>query len=164
REGRDGGERREAARENGPSLALAWGLAMDPGGQWQSVQIRLPDGGPVSLIVSETGAFRPDQRTTITVSREGKVERRAYADLDPARRVRAWMRPLHTGEVAGIPGQTLAALVSLAAAVLVWTGLALAWRRLLVKSRVESRGSSVRKVGVGTRWRPSGPSTLDSGR
>jgi len=39
------------------------------------------------------------------------------------------LRFAHTGEVLGLPGQTVAGLVSLGAAVLVWTGLALAWRR-----------------------------------
>ena len=40
------------------------------------------------------------------------------------------MRFAHTGEVLGIPGQTIAGAVSAGGAVLVWTGLALAWRRL----------------------------------
>jgi uncharacterized iron-regulated membrane protein len=40
-----------------------------------------------------------------------------------------WARFIHTGEAGGILGQTLAALVSAGAAVLVYTGLLLAWRR-----------------------------------
>jgi uncharacterized iron-regulated membrane protein len=39
------------------------------------------------------------------------------------------MRFAHTGEVLGLPGQTVAGIVSAGGAVLVWTGLALAWRR-----------------------------------
>ena len=39
------------------------------------------------------------------------------------------MRFAHTGEVLGIPGQTIAGVVSAGGAVLVWTGFALAWRR-----------------------------------
>jgi len=43
------------------------------------------------------------------------------------------MRPIlrfaHTGEVLGIPGHTLAGLVSLGAPFLVWTGLSLSLRR-----------------------------------
>ena len=35
----------------------------------------------------------------------------------------------HTGEVLGIPGQTIAGLATAGSVVLVWTGLALAWRR-----------------------------------
>jgi hypothetical protein len=39
------------------------------------------------------------------------------------------MRFAHTGEVLGIPGQTVAGLVSAGAVVLVWTGIALTLRR-----------------------------------
>jgi uncharacterized iron-regulated membrane protein len=39
------------------------------------------------------------------------------------------MRFGHTGEYWGLAGQTIAGIVSLGAAVLMWTGLALAWRR-----------------------------------
>jgi hypothetical protein len=42
-----------------------------------------------------------------------------------------WLRFAHTGEVYGIAGQTIAGGVSGGAVVLVWTGLALALRRLL---------------------------------
>jgi uncharacterized iron-regulated membrane protein len=41
------------------------------------------------------------------------------------------MRFLHTGEALGIGGQTVAGLAAIAAAVMVWTGLALALRRFL---------------------------------
>ena len=39
------------------------------------------------------------------------------------------MRFAHTGEVLGLTGQTVAGLVSAGAVVMVWTGLALSWRR-----------------------------------
>jgi uncharacterized iron-regulated membrane protein len=39
------------------------------------------------------------------------------------------MRFAHTGEVLGIPGQTIAGLVSAGGVVLVWTGIALTLRR-----------------------------------
>jgi uncharacterized iron-regulated membrane protein len=58
------------------------------------------------------------------------LKRQRYADLDAGRRARGWARFLHTGEVFGVAGQTVALLVSLAGAGLVWTGLALALRRL----------------------------------
>jgi uncharacterized iron-regulated membrane protein len=53
-----------------------------------------------------------------------------YQDFTPGRRIRSWLRFLHTGEALGWPGQLVAGIVSLGATVLVWTGLALAWRRL----------------------------------
>jgi uncharacterized iron-regulated membrane protein len=39
------------------------------------------------------------------------------------------MRFAHTGEYYGLVGQTIAGLVTAGSAVLVWTGLALTWRR-----------------------------------
>ena len=66
----------------------------------------------------------------------GKVLRReGYGDFNQARRVRFWLRFLHTGEALGWPGQLAAGLVSLGATLLVWTGFALAWRRLLRRKR-----------------------------
>ncbi len=41
------------------------------------------------------------------------------------------MRFAHTGEEYGVVGQTIAGLASLAACFLVYTGFALAWRRLV---------------------------------
>jgi uncharacterized iron-regulated membrane protein len=49
----------------------------------------------------------------------------------PGQRARIWFRFAHTGEQYGVVGQTLAGIASLAACFLAYTGLALAWRRLL---------------------------------
>src|SRR5207244_9440043 len=46
------------------------------------------------------------------------------------RRLRTWVRPLQAGEAGGPAGQAVAPVASGGGAVLVWTGLALAWRRL----------------------------------
>ena len=43
---------------------------------------------------------------------------------------RMWIRFIHTGEQYGLVGSTIAGLASLASALLVYTGLALALRRL----------------------------------
>ncbi len=49
----------------------------------------------------------------------------------PGQRARSWIRFVHTGEEYGVIGQTIAGLASLAACFLVYTGFALAWRRLI---------------------------------
>lgn len=54
-----------------------------------------------------------------------------FAAQNLGRRLRAWVRPIHTGEAGGLAGQAVAAGASAGGAVLVYTGLALAWRRLL---------------------------------
>jgi uncharacterized iron-regulated membrane protein len=50
----------------------------------------------------------------------------------PGQRARSWFRLVHTGEQYGVIGQTIAGLASLAACFIAYTGLALAWRRLIV--------------------------------
>jgi uncharacterized iron-regulated membrane protein len=103
---------------------------------WYSVQLRLPaPDAPkfeVAATVSTARALRPDRRATVTLDAGSAVvvKRQGYADLDAGRRARGWARFLHTGEAFGAVGQTIAMLVSLAGAGLVWTGLALALRRL----------------------------------
>ena len=54
-----------------------------------------------------------------------------YSNNSLGRRMRSWLRFAHTGEVYGLVGQTVAALASAGGALLVYTGLALALRRLL---------------------------------
>jgi uncharacterized iron-regulated membrane protein len=54
-----------------------------------------------------------------------------YASQSLGRRLRTWSRWIHTGEAGGVIGQTVAGLVSTGAVVLVWTGIALACRRLI---------------------------------
>ncbi|MBS0658902.1 MAG: PepSY domain-containing protein [Verrucomicrobia bacterium] len=53
----------------------------------------------------------------------------SFADLNPGRKARSWLRFLHTGEALGLVGQFVAGVASLGGLVLVWTGYALAWRR-----------------------------------
>ncbi len=75
--------------------------------------------------------------SSLTVSLDpftAKVLRReGYGDQKKDRKVRLWLRFLHTGEALGWPGQLAAGLVSLGATLLVWTGFALAWRRFFPK-------------------------------
>jgi hypothetical protein len=58
-----------------------------------------------------------------------------FSEMTAGRRARSWLRFAHTGEVYGTFGQTIAGLVSLGGAVLVWTGLSLAFRRLMAWRR-----------------------------
>lgn len=101
---------------------------------WRSMTIRLPqtpDAGYVFTIDEGYGG-QPQKRGTLTLNRAtGAVERwETFADMSPGRQWRSWLRFAHTGEIYGLTGQTIAGLVSAGGAVLVWTGIALAWRRL----------------------------------
>jgi uncharacterized iron-regulated membrane protein len=57
------------------------------------------------------------------------VSYEAFADQSLGRRLRSISRFAHTGELLGLPGQTIAGLVTAGAVVMVWTGIALTLRR-----------------------------------
>ena len=120
-------------------------VAMERVQSWRELTVRLdPQGGhragAVQLMMRETDA-RP-RFATVQLSADpftAKILREErYADLSPGRKARVWMRFLHTGEAFGATGQLVAGIASLGAAVLVWTGLALALRRLARSWRARS--------------------------
>ena len=88
---------------------------------------------PVVISVDEGYAGQPQKRTTFTFDRAtGSLEKAEnFQSLSAGRQLRSWLRFAHTGEIYGLVGQTIAGLVSFGGAVLVYTGLALAIRRLV---------------------------------
>ena len=68
------------------------------------------------------------------------------SDRSPGSQARVWIRFLHTGEIFGFFGQTIAGLVSLTSLFMVWTGFTLAWRRLI--SPLLGRGGSRQRSGA----------------
>ncbi len=105
------------------------------GGGWNFMEIPLPISGPTALVSLDYGSGRaPQQETTFVVDRySGDVlDSYSYAQRPLAQTIVAWIRYAHTGEAFGLPGQTIAGIVSLTSLLMVWTGLALAYRRLIV--------------------------------
>lgn len=102
---------------------------------WKRISLSLPssDDAPLSFAIDEGSGGQPQLRSTLTLDRAtgSVVEWETFADGTPGRRLRSWLRFIHTGEAGGIAGQTLAGIVSAGAVVLVYTGFALSWRRLL---------------------------------
>jgi uncharacterized iron-regulated membrane protein len=126
----------------GLGRVLARAQTQVPG--WQTIVMRLPEAdGSVNVTVDTArGAVRPDHRSQLVLDRRtGEVLRfEPYSSQSPARRLRGWLRWVHTGEAGGVWGQTLAGVASAGAALLVWTGLAMAWRRVRAwQQRVERR-------------------------
>lgn len=101
---------------------------------WTKISLFVHPKGevPIARVMVHTGnGVLPEQMTTLIFDRrESRVTAvQGYDDLKPAERARMWIRFVHTGEQYGFLGSTLAGLASLAAAFLVYTGLALALRR-----------------------------------
>lgn len=101
---------------------------------WQSITLRLPQGGrvPLTFTIDTGDGGRPDRRSQLTLDRRTAeiIRFEPFSSYNTGRRVRSWLRFLHTGEAGGVPGETVASIASGGAAVLVWTGIGLAFRRL----------------------------------
>lgn len=129
-EQRDAGKPEEVAAG---SLDRLWALAEQQQPGWRSISLRLPAATePTAVFTIDLGnGGQPQKRSQLTLDvKTGEVVRwEPFSSQTPGRRARSWLRFAHTGEAAGIVGQTIAGLVSAGGAVLVWTGLSLAWRR-----------------------------------
>lgn len=123
-----------ASRPTDAALAVWVASAAAAHPAWRQLTLTLPDEGgrTMRVAVAEGNTYRPDLRWTLTLDRTSGAVAQAsgYADLSASRRIRAWVRFGHTGEVFGMPGQFLATLATAIGAVLVWTGFALAFRRM----------------------------------
>lgn len=113
----------------GIDSALAMVKAANP--EWKTIQLQLPPGKTASFAVSDSHRGRPDKRRQVTVDlASSQIQKTEGMEAQSTgRQTRTWLRWIHTGEAGGFVGQTIAGLASAAAAVLVWTGFALSWRR-----------------------------------
>jgi uncharacterized iron-regulated membrane protein len=102
---------------------------------WKSIALRLParPGGPVSVTMTDATHWNGFARSQLTLDAEtGDVVRwDPYAASSLGQKARGWMRFAHTGELGGVAGQAAAGAACVGGAFLVWTGLALALRRLV---------------------------------
>ena len=100
---------------------------------WVLISLRVPTrpDGPVTFVIQEPTGWHPTPRSQLTLDpiTAEVVRWEPFAGQSLGRRLRSWVRPLHTGEAGGATGQAIALVASGAGGVLVWTGLALAWRR-----------------------------------
>ena len=114
---------------------------------WRAISTRFagPPQAPFAITIDEGYGGQPQKRGTLTVDRAtGAVASwETFDALSPGRRARSWLRFAHTGEYYGLTGQTIAGLVSAGGAVLVYTGLALAWRRWWAWLRRRSRARAI---------------------
>ena len=130
---RSGARDRDSAAAVAPSLDPLWARAERQVEGWRSISVRIPsDGGETAVFTIDTGTGgQPQKRGTLTLyARTADVAKwEPFSGLSTGRRWRSYLRFGHTGEVAGLAGQTIAGVASLGAVVLVWTGLSLALRR-----------------------------------
>jgi uncharacterized iron-regulated membrane protein len=101
---------------------------------WGTMIIRLPPKpvGPVAFAMSDRNYWNSFARSTLTLdgATGASVRWEPYAQASRGQKVRGWMRYAHTGELGGRLGEAVAGFASAGGAFLVWTGVALALRRL----------------------------------
>jgi len=117
------------------SLQAAVDAAKATDANWTRISLFVHSKADVPIVrvmVHNGNGVLPAQMTTLTFDRRvGQItEVKGYDSLKPAERARMWIRFVHTGEQYGLVGSIVAGLASLAAAFLVYTGLALSLHRL----------------------------------
>jgi uncharacterized iron-regulated membrane protein len=127
---------RAPAAETGRAAAgldALWARAERQIPGWVAINARLPQrpDGPVTFFIQEPVGWHPSPRSQLMLDpvTTEVIKWEPFAGQNMGRRLRAWVRPVHTGEAGGLVGQTIAFLASAGGTVLVWTGIALAWRR-----------------------------------
>ena len=128
-----------------PAVGDVYALAAERMPDWRSISLAWPKAAdaPLAYTIDRGMGGEPTKRATLTISRTGEpMTWQPFDSLSAGRQVRTLMRFTHTGEVLGFWGQTIAGLVSLGGAVLVYTGLMLSLRRLLAWRRRGSRAEA----------------------
>ncbi|MBC7898288.1 MAG: PepSY domain-containing protein [Cytophagaceae bacterium] len=146
RAGREGPGNAGSAEEQGRPAASLDALVQASAArypEWRSLTITVPSArdSAASIAVAEGNTFRPDLRSTVILDAGSAsvLAVRDYASLSTSRKIRAWTRFGHTGEVFGVTGQVIATIVSAVGVLLVWTGIALALRRFSAWVRRRSK-------------------------
>jgi uncharacterized iron-regulated membrane protein len=118
-----------------PLLKSAQGYASD----WKSIGIQPPAvTDKMAVFTVDTGSgVKPQLRSALILDKaSGKIIRSEnFDDMGPGMKARLWFRFIHTGEYYGFWGQTIAGMASVAGVILVWTGLALTFRRYIAAAR-----------------------------
>jgi uncharacterized iron-regulated membrane protein len=137
-----GGTANQSAMEVPANLDQLLSRAEQQATSWDSVNVRLPmrSDSPASFTFRGIGEWNPiaSSQLTLDPATAEVVRWEPYSSLSLGRRLRTWARTTHTGEAGRLPGQIIACIASLGGCLLVWTGLALAWRRFRAW-RVRSR-------------------------
>jgi uncharacterized iron-regulated membrane protein len=130
--------RAESARARSPaplSLDALFDRAAQQLPDWNRITVDLPQdrSSPVRFTIDTGNGGQPQRRHNLTLDAlTGEVHQwQPFSSQSTGRRARSYIRFLHTGEALGVLGQTVAGIVSATSVLMVWTGLALAYRRLI---------------------------------
>ncbi len=115
-----------------------WNIAETHAPGYKRISMRMPKSADqrITFTLDFGDGGQPHKRSDLILDRKtGEIlGREDFSNLTLGRQLRAFLRFAHTGEVAGIAGQTIAGIASVGTVILVWTGFALIWRRLSTRS------------------------------
>lgn len=132
--------RRGPGRERSAETARAGGGGERERASGDERRERSAGAAAAGIVVKTPGGWPRTATTTLTLNpyTAEVMQTESFADLSAGRRFRTWTRFLHTGEALGWIGQLVAGLACLGGCFLVYTGIALAWRRFFPRRRATS--------------------------
>ena len=116
-------------RFSGLDALLARAKRQTPG--WKAITLMMPDdtAEPLEFLIEMSGGYLgPAKPADLELDRAGNVVSFSAAGPEPVT-ARSFVRIGHTGELWGVPGQTIAGASCLGGLFLVWTGASLSMRR-----------------------------------
>ncbi len=125
------------AIHNVRGLDLLWSHAKEKVPDWHSISQRFTGRANGVFLIDSGDEIRPDKIARLTLDRTTGEERQwePYSAENTARKIRSWVRPIHTGEAGGLLGQSVAVIVAIGEIFLVWTGIAMALIRFFGKKQ-----------------------------
>ena len=118
---------------NWEGLNVAWAKAEQQVPGWQTIRVQgsANPNAPFTFNIDQGDGGQPQLRGTLVVGRDGQVVNWAdFSSNSTGQKLRLLARFTHTGESLGVWGQAIAGLATAGGAVMVYTGIALALRRL----------------------------------
>ncbi|MGE3466818.1 MAG: PepSY-associated TM helix domain-containing protein [Pyrinomonadaceae bacterium] len=143
------------------NIDALWAAAEGQVAGWKMISTRLPFGKDAAFTIDEGTSTNPFGRASLTLdpATAAVMKWEPYAEKNSAVQVRSWFRFTHTGESFGVIGQLIGFVACIGGAFLVYTGFALALRRLAASLRSRSRATagSMSKDGGSRRPQPQAP-------
>ena len=96
---------------------------------------RAPQAVSVMVQIREQWPFFASTMLSLDPFTGAVLQREPFGDQNAGRRLRLWARYLHTGEALGWFGRIATFGAAFGALILVWTGIALAWRRFMARKQ-----------------------------
>lgn len=110
---------------------------------WKSINVRFSQkpSAPVTVSIQESKEkhSNPNPRSQMSydLAKQQVVKWEPFSESSAGKKLRVWVRYLHTGEGWGLAGQIAMFISAIGVLCLVWTGFALSWRRFFTRPNIK---------------------------